>query len=211
MKIIATSNGISGGKIKKELQNLIVPGQGAESTIAICCNALRYQPVRWVFGIARAMSFRAMGYSTVHVDLARISSEKLVELCGSFQNLYLGPGDTRRLLMRWQAEGLGSLLLEHIKQHNGTMIGESAGSILFGASIKTADYLGDSQSVQLDSLQGLGLFSDLISLFVHGNSDKEDRLRRAIWEMKSYSQVVNLPYGEAYVKYADGSERRVIG
>ena len=210
MKIIATSDGIQGEHIKAVLSEFIAPGSGPEATIAICYNAMKVKIVRRAYSIAPAVSFREMGYSTICIDLVGLSADRLSELLSSFHNLYVGHGDTRRLLRCWDAAGYGSVLLEHVRQHEGTLIGKSAGSILYGASIKTADYLGDSQSVRLDSLEGLGLFSDKISLFVHGNPDKEELIRTAVQEMRPYSQVVVLADGEAYVKYADGSERKIV-
>ena len=207
MKILAASYRFS-DSVLALLATFIPKGVGPESTIGICCNAFQYFGARRLIGAFKAKTFRSMGYQTVYVDLARLSTAQLDELMQSFHNLYVSYGDTRCLLNRWERSGHGSALLAHIQQNNGTLIGESAGTILFGASIETADYLGDKQDVQPPTLNGLNLFSNRKSFFVHVTSKNQDKVSNAVSGMPD-CKIIPLSDGETYVQYADGKEEKI--
>ena len=87
-----------------------------------------------------------------------------VEMCtdlSSIQNLsqytaiFIGGGNTFKLLNTIKNSRFDSKLLEYLN-NNGLVYGGSAGAIIFGSSIKTAEY-ADVNSVGLNDLSGLNL------------------------------------------------------
>ena len=170
MKLLLASIGLNNKVAKDAILGLTSSKTHAGRTIALCNNAYRFRLVRVVRALVVGSFLRKLGYEVIHLDLAQMSEAEFAISLHIFSNLYVGPGDTRRLAKVMQDTGFGQRLVDHLRNEDGLWIGESAGSIMAGFSIQTADSLGDSQAVQPSSLLGLNLLPNGASILPHAKA-----------------------------------------
>lgn len=103
-------------------------------------------------------------FSISSIDIL-ISSDKISqEQLNSYDGVYIGGGNTFKLLKEFKDSGFYKLLSEYIKG-DGVVYGGSAGAIIFGKDISTAKF-ADSNEVGLKDIEGFNLFNDY-SIWCH--------------------------------------------
>ena len=96
---------------------------------------------------------------------------------GYYHGIYLGGGNTFRLLYLMRSTGFDQALLRFART-GGAVYGGSAGAIVLGREIGTSAHL-DANRVGLDNLDGLNLL-DGYAMWCHYQPDEDGRIREYI-------------------------------
>jgi dipeptidase E len=135
---------------------------------------------RWISG-----TFDRLGFSNIEMitDVAKITYEQL----SSFGSIYIGGGNSFRLLKLFKETRFYDLLAKYINNNHGLIYGGSAGAILFGHSISTAR-LGEQKDPELP------YFTDYTSYnFIRGMDVDVHYFPRHDTEVHKYVKIHNRP------------------
>lgn len=127
-----------------------------------------------------------------------------VEELSNFDGLYIGGGNTFRLLREVRANNWFEPLVAAASS-GYPIYGGSAGAILMGQSILTSQDPNDQPEVPLDTA-GLGLLGGL-SVACHYRASREEEIRGYVKRIKG--PVVAIPEGAGIKKIGD--ELKVVG
>ncbi len=125
----------------------------------------------------------------------------------NFEMIYIGGGNTFKLLKELKESGLGKRIVEYLKAGN-KVYGGSAGAIIFGKTINTARIgdCSDENIVNLIDLNGFNLIN--FDIHCHYNQD-DDRLVKNYVNLNNIS-VIAIPE-ECVVEVENGKINRYLG
>jgi peptidase E len=111
-----------------------------------------------------------MGFNVQEVDIEGKKEAEVMKLLQLKDIIFVEGGNTFYLLKAMRACNFGRIIRKLLKLGK-VYIGSSAGSIVAGRTIKTADWYGDKNIVRLRSLKGLNLVP--FDIFCHFNKNPE--------------------------------------
>ncbi|WP_144210640.1 Type 1 glutamine amidotransferase-like domain-containing protein [Shewanella donghaensis] len=109
-----------------------------------------------------ATMFNSLGIESVtYIDLEADYDPASIDMLRSAGVIYLSGGDTYRFLYWLKQRGIDKLLYQLLTAdcNRPAIIGVSAGAMIMTPSIDSAPLCGDSNNVQLDDTDGIGLIS----------------------------------------------------
>ncbi|WP_322421683.1 Type 1 glutamine amidotransferase-like domain-containing protein [Jeotgalibacillus haloalkalitolerans] len=115
-------------------------------------------------------------------------NNKRIDDLTSFSAVYIGGGNTYRLLNAMRASGFDQIIYHYV-QDNGILYGGSAGAIIMGTDIKTCDHT-DPNHVHLQDCSGLELVNSY-AIWCHYKETDEELILRYI--QTSSNPVIALP------------------
>lgn len=137
--------------------------------------------LKWITGIFNPMGLKNI---TMWTDLKNKTSNDLKQ----FSAIYIGGGNTFRLLKDLRHSKFDKVLMEYIKGE-GVIYGGSAGAIILGANIMTCAHM-DPNNVNLQDYDGFNLVSDY-SIWCHYQVENDNLIRSYIENYKR--SVIALP------------------
>ena len=167
---------------------------GVKPRVAIIHNALRYNWYRAVNDRLAIREMKLFGCECVTVDLLKDGWLAKLRTCNV---VYVGGGDTRRLLKTMRAGRCGELLFEHLLRCNGIYVGVSAGAIVCGSTIEPADWLGDSTAVEPPTMEGYSLLKMRGVVLPHCNEHVHCTMIAAYQRANLSKSVIKLKNGES--------------
>ena len=151
-----------------------------------------------------------------YIDMARTFEELASKKLEDYTALYIGGGNTYKLLYGLKQSKAFELIKTYI-ENNGIVIGGSAGAVIFGKDINTSM---DSNDVNLTDTKGFDVLSGISILPHYINkkkelSDEENQIRinkitnKAIEFSLSNGDIYAIPEEDAI--YINGGNIEVIG
>lgn len=154
------------------------------------------QCYEWITSVFQPLGFNI----TMWTDLSgRTKSD--VE---TFASVYIGGGNTFRLLKEIRKHHFGEILLDFFEA-GGIIYGGSAGAIILGRDIMTCDHM-DRNEVGLKDFTGLNLFNGY-SIWCHYNSREDFLIEEFI--QSNHHPVIAIP--ERSGVFLQGEEIKAIG
>lgn len=153
-----------------------------------------------------------------NIEMVRTFEELASKKLHRYSALYIGGGNTYKLLLGLKQSGAFKKIKEYIL-NDGIVIGVSAGAVIFGKDINIISSM-DSNSVNLTDTTGFNLLSD-ISIFPHytnrksylsdiENEERHNKFTNAINEFSlKNGNVIAIPEEDAV--YINGNSFEVIG
>ncbi len=133
-------------------------------------------------------------------DLTKVNLEYLT----SYNGIYIGGGNTYKLLRTIKKSGFNTILKKFLQNH-GPIYGGSAGAIIFGKNIETS---GDKNDINYLDTDGLNILRGL-SVACHYKKTNEEKTKIIKFSKKHKSGVIALPEGTGLIISDDKVE--VIG
>lgn len=130
-----------------------------------------------------------------------LSDKKIANKLKTIGALYIGGGNTFKLLSKMRESGFDKLLIKFIND-GGLVYGGSAGAIILGKSILTS---GDKNNVKLKDFSGLNLLDD-VSVWCHYTPADEPKIFNLA---KKIGSIFAIP--EKSGIFVNGKERKIIG
>ena len=114
-----------------------------------------------------------------------------------FDLIYIGGGNTFKLLKELKESGLGKKIIQFLESENKIVYGGSAGAIIFGRTINPATIgnCSDENNVKLTDLSGFNLLD--YDVHCHYISEKEEN--EAIMRYCAQNQVIVIAISEEAV------------
>jgi dipeptidase E len=124
-----------------------------------------------------------------------------------FDMIYIGGGNTFKLLKELKESGLGKRIINYIN-NDGMVYGGSAGAIIFGKTINTATIgdCSDENNVNLIDLNGFSLLN--FDIHCHYNKKDDNLIRKYI---NSNNKSVITISEESVVEVINGKVNRYLG
>jgi len=97
-------------------------------------------------------------FPLTNVEMITDLNDPLTKNLEIYDGIYIGGGNTYKLLKEFRDTGFDTLLSEYLRG-GGTVYGGSAGAIVLGKSIETARY-ADTNNVKITNTTGLNLLKD---------------------------------------------------
>ena len=116
-------------------------------------------------------------------DISNLTENKLEQASG----LYIGGGNTFKLLHEFRRENFDSKLINYYKK-GGKIYGGSAGAIILGKSIKTALH-ADSNNANIKNFRGLNLCNNF-SIWCHYKSSEKENIKKLSNEI---GKIIAIP------------------
>lgn len=138
---------------------------------------------KWIKNAFKLISF---GNIEMKTDLKSISQEVIKEYGG----IYIGGGNTYKLLKLFRDSGFEAVLKEYIES-GGVVYGGSAGAIILGADISTSD---DENEVNIKDLIGLDVLNGY-SVFCHYKAEQLQIIRKYVMESKKNAYAISEDSG----------------
>lgn len=152
-------------------------------------------------------TFDRLGFSNIDMttDLENISFDRL----SSFGSVYIGGGNTFRLLKLFKETGFYDLLAKYINEAIGPVYGGSAGAILFGHTITTAR-LGEQIDPELPGFKDYDSYNHVggMDVDVHYFPRHDDEVQEYI--KKHRRPVISIPEESAIHVTKDKNSQSVI-
>ncbi len=135
----------------------------------------------WVDNVRKELT--DLGFILTEVDIEKTHHQELSDVLSQQDVIFVNGGNTFYLLYWARVSGFDKIVAELIKQGK-FYIGLSAGTILVGNSVETANWKGwdDPTIVNLDNWNGLGLVD--FDTFVHYNPDHKTIIEQKINNLK---------------------------
>lgn len=144
-----------------------------------------------------------------HIEMIRSGKELITKNIGDYSFIYIGGGNTFRLLKELKSSGAFERIEEYLK-NDGIVFGGSAGAIIFGKDLE-ACRLDDANEVNLKEIGGFDIL-DGVSLLCHYTNrtpEKDEQSRNYLLELSKSRKVVALP--EEVTLFVDSQKVEVIG
>ncbi|MBI2577228.1 MAG: Type 1 glutamine amidotransferase-like domain-containing protein [Candidatus Wildermuthbacteria bacterium] len=131
---------------------------------------------------------REVGFQAVEIDIEGRSEKELREILHDFDILYVQGGNTFYLLKAVKESGFGAVIKEFINQGK-IYIGVSAGSIIMGPTIETANWKGiDKNDVGLEDLTAMNIIP--FAIFPHYDSGYEELVKQEAPRAKNPARLL---------------------
>lgn len=144
----------------------------------------------WIMGTFSEVAGSSKFEIKMVTDLGRVD----IEYLRSYSGIYIGGGNTYKLLRNIKNMGFDVILKEFL-QNYGPIYGGSARAIIFGKNIETS---GDENNINYKETDGLNMLRDLSVVCHYEGTDKE-KTKIIEFFRKHKSGVIALPKGTGLV------------
>lgn len=147
--------------------------------------------------------------SIPYIEMIRNTNELYSKKLNDYSMIYIGGGNTFKLLNDIKSSGSFERLKEYI-QNGGVVFGGSAGAIIFGADLEGCA-LDDENKVNLKEIDGFDILNGISILchFTDGPPEKNEKNKQYLIEKSYHKKFIALP--EKVTLFANGDEVEVIG
>jgi len=122
-----------------------------------------------------------MGFNVEEVDIEGKTEAEVLKLLQVKDIIYVEGGNTFYLLKAMRGCNFDKVIKKLLKEGK-VYIGASAGSIVAGRTIKTAEWLGDKNIVKMKDFKGLNLVP--FDIFVHYQPEHSEIIKKQIPDIK---------------------------
>ncbi|HEX6976849.1 MAG TPA: Type 1 glutamine amidotransferase-like domain-containing protein [Patescibacteria group bacterium] len=195
---------LSGGgdsKDSKELFVSLLPKDPEILYIPIAINADKHPYPECLAWIKSELAPFGVNKITMWTDL---NNKKLDDL-KKFSAIYIGGGNTYKLLNEFRKTGFYELLKNYIEK-GGVIYGGSAGAIIFSKSIDPAGVFGDVNEVGLKDTSGFDLLNGF-QLWCHYTPDDDEKIKKYI----DNKNIKIIALSEESAIYVNDSEIKTVG
>ena len=148
-----------------------------------------------------------LGFNVEEIDIEGKSEKEVMTLLEAKDIIYMEGGNTFYLLKAMRDCNFEKIIRKLMKSGK-VYIGASAGSIVAGRTIQTAEWLGDKNIVRLKKMKGLGLIP--FDIFVHYQPQYAEIIKQKIKNPKKRAKKLKiLTDGQALL--VQGKEIDLIG
>lgn len=128
-----------------------------------------------------------------NIDMVRSAEELLTKKLNDYSFLFIGGGNTFKLLHDLKTSGSFEKILEYIN-NDGIVFGGSAGAIIFGKDLE-ACRLADSNDVNLKDVNGFDVLNGISILchYTNGTPQKDEESKQYLLELSQHRKSVALP------------------
>lgn len=143
------------------------------------------------------------------IDMVRSAGELAEKDFADYSFLFIGGGNTFKLLRDIKVSGAFEKMREYLEQ-GGVAFGGSAGAIIFGRDLE-ACVLDDSNDVKLADIDGYDVLEGISVLCHFGNrtAEKDEASRQFLLELSLRRKAVALP--EEVTLFVNDDQVEVIG
>ena len=144
-----------------------------------------------------------------NIDMVRSAEELLTKKLNDYSFLFIGGGNTFKLLHDLKISGSFEKISEYIN-NGGIVFGGSAGAIIFGKDLEACK-LADSNDVNLQDINGFDLLNGISILchYTNGTPEKDEESRQYLLELSQHRTSVALP--EEVTLFVSDNGVEVIG
>lgn len=144
-----------------------------------------------------------------HIDIVRSAEELSARNLSDYCVLFLGSGNTFKLLKDLKASGSYAHIRDYL-ENGGIAFGGSAGAIVFGKDLKACQ-LDDANEVGLKEISGFDVLGGISVLCHYTNRDTKKGLqsKQYLLELSKQVKVVALP--EEVTLFMDDGKVEAIG
>lgn len=138
-----------------------------------------------------------------YIDMVRSTDEILDKNLNDYSLIFIGGGNTFKLLNDLKSSGAFLKIKEYI-DNDGIVFGGSAGAIILGECIDTCKY-ADNNDVGLEDQMGFNVFNyiSLLCHFTNGSEEETEINRKYLLELSKEEKIIALPE-EVTLYYEDG-------
>jgi len=148
-----------------------------------------------------------LGFNVEEIDIEGKNQNQLMELFENKDIIFVEGGNTFYLLNQIRKTGFEKVIRKLLKMGR-VYVGSSAGSIVAGRTIETAEWYGDENFVKLRNLKGMNLVP--FNIFVHYTPEYAEIIKKKIKNPRKRSKVLKILTDEQAI-LIQGHERILIG
>jgi len=138
----------------------------------------------------------------IQITTAKDISKFNIESLFNFDTIYIGGGNTWRLIYEFENLHFSELLIQYYK-HGGNIYGGSAGAIILGKRLDTQD---DINNINYNKLLGLNILQNF-SITCHYNTKLTNKYKK--WTLDKKLPLICLPEDSGLI--IEGDKAQCIG
>lgn len=144
-----------------------------------------------------------------HIDMVRSAEELFTKNLNDYSFLFIGGGNTFKLLHDLKKSGAYKKISEYIR-NDGIVFGGSAGAIIFGKDLESCK-LADKNDVNLQDINGFDILNGISILCHYTNEtpEKEAQNKQYLLELSQHRTSVALP--EEVTLFVNNGGVEIIG
>lgn len=137
------------------------------------------------------------------IEMIRNSSEIMIKDLNDYSAIFIGGGNTFKLLYDLKRTGAFEKIKEYLN-NDGVVFGGSAGTIIFGENLNSCK-LDDKNDVGLEDITGFNVLNGISFLchYTNRSKEKDEESKNYLLELSKKSKVIALPE-EDTLYYNDG-------
>lgn len=141
-----------------------------------------------------------------HIEMVRSVEELAAKRMEDYSFLFLGGGNTFKLLKALKTSGTFERIQEYLK-NGGVAFGGSAGAIVFGKDLAACG-LDDANEVHLQETDGFDVLHGVSILchFTNRTAEKDQQSKQYLLELSKHTKAVALPEEVTLLVKDDGVE-----
>jgi len=148
-----------------------------------------------------------MGFNLVEIDIEGKTEKEVYDLIKAKDIIYVEGGNTFYLLNAMRRCNFEKIIRKLLKEGK-VYIGSSAGSIVVGRTIKSAEWYGDEKPANFKNLKGLNLVP--FDIFCHYNTDYSEIIKQKIKNPKKRAKDLKIITDDQAI-LVQGKEVSLIG
>lgn len=144
-----------------------------------------------------------------YINMVRSTEELLTKKLNNYSFLFIGGGNTFKLLHDLKTSGSLEKISEYIN-NDGIVFGGSAGAIIFGKDLE-ACRLADVNEINLQDINGFDILNGVSILchYTNGTPEKDEESKQYLLELSQHRTSVALP--EEVTLFVSDNGVEVIG
>lgn len=144
-----------------------------------------------------------------HIDMIRSKDELASKNLLDYSFLYIGGGNTFKLLKELKASRAFEKISEYL-HNDGIIFGGSAGAIIFGKDLE-ACRLDDANEVNLKEIDGFDILNgvSLLCHYTNRSAEKDEQSRKYLLELSKSGKILALP--EEVTLFVNDNKVEVLG
>ena len=144
------------------------------------------------------------------IEMVRTPEELMSKDFNDYACLYIGGGNTYKLLYILKISGAFDKIKKYLLEDNGIIYGGSAGAIIFGKDLDTC-YLDDANDVGLVDIDGFDMLNGYSLLCHYTNRDEKKTIETDEYITKLSKEKPIYAISEEGTIYVDDGNIKVIG
>ncbi len=144
-----------------------------------------------------------------NIDMVRSAEELSTKNFNDYSFLFIGGGNTFKLLHDLKKCGAFEKLFEYIN-NNGVVFGGSAGAIIFGKDLEACK-LADDNEVDLQDINGFDILKGISILchYTNGIPEEDEENKQYLLELSQHRTSIALP--EEITLFVNDNDIEIIG